>query len=109
MLLLGSVEVPLIVGGHSDQVFFKPAVIFPQPLNPFDNMGNDGVLALGCYPILVSKILEILVLLHNLGVLDNHLLIHKFALFNHMNVGRLSPGCTTVPGVIKELGNGFLV
>ena len=100
---------PLIVGDYSDQVFFKLAVIFPRPLNSFDNMGNDGVLALGCYLILVSKVPEILVLLHNLSVLDNHLLIHVFALFNHMNVGHLSPGCTTIPGIIKELGNSFLV
>ena len=61
------------------------------------------------YPILVSKIPEIPVLLHDLGIPDNHLLIDAFALFNHMDVGHLSPGCTTVPGVIKELGNGFFV
>ena len=84
-------------------------MIFPQPLDPFDNLGNDRVPALGSYPILVSKIPEVPVLLHDLGVPDDHLLIHTFALFNHINVGHLSPGCTAVLGIIEELGNGFLV
>ena len=41
--------------------------------------------------------------------LGNHLLINTFTLFNHMNVGRVSPGYTTILGIIEELGNGFLV
>ena len=106
-LLPGSVEALFVVRGHS--VFFKLPVIFPWPLDPFDNLGNDGIPALGSYPILVSKIPEVPVLLHDLGVPDNHLLIHTFTLFNHMNVGHLSPRCTTVPGIIEELGNGFLI
>ena len=84
-------------------------MIILRPVDPFDNLGNDGVTALGSYPILVSKIPEVLVLLHDLGVPDNHLLIHMFTLFNHVNVGRLSPGCTTIPGMIEELSNGFLI
>ena len=84
-------------------------MILPRSLDPFDNLGDDGVPTLGSYPILVSKIPEVPVLLHDLGVPDNHLLINRFALFNHMNVGRVSPGYTTILGIIEELGNGFLV
>ena len=108
-LLSGNIESSLIVGGHSGWICLEVPAIFLWPVDPFDNLGNDGVTTLGFYPVLVSKISEVLVLLHDLGIPDNHLLIYTFTLFTHMNVGRLRPGCTTIPGVVEELSNGFLI
>ena len=84
-------------------------MIVPRPLDPFYYLGDDGVPALGFYPILVGQISEVFVLLHNLGIPDNHLLINAFALLDHIDVGRLRLGYTTSPGAVKELSNSFLI
>ena len=99
----GNVEPLLIVGSHSGFIVLELPAIFLRSVDPLNNTGNDRVTALGSHQILVSKIPEILVLLYYLGVPDNHLLIYTFALFNHVNVGRLIPGSTTVP-VYRDKG-----
>ena len=52
------------------------------PVDPPSNLGDDRVLVLGFDPVKIGKIPELLVLLYNLCILDNHFLVHTLTLFN---------------------------
>ena len=80
-----------------------------RSVDPLNNLGNDRVLALGFDPVKIGKIPELLVLLYDLCVLDNHLLVHTLTLFNYVNVGHLCPGCTTILGTIEQFSHSFFI
>ena len=79
------------------------------PVDPPNNLGNDRVLILSFNPVKIGKVPELLMLLHDLCIPDNHLLVHSFTLFNYMNVGHLHPGCTTVPGAVEQFSHGLFI
>ena len=84
-------------------------MVSSQPFDPPNNLGNDRVLVLGFDPVKIGKILELLVLLYDLCILDNHFLVHTFTLFIYVNVGHLCLECTTVPGTVEQFGHGFFI
>ena len=79
-------------------------MVSSRPVDPPNNLGNDRVLVLGFDPVKIGKIPELLVLLYDLCIPDNHFLVHMLTLFNYVKVGRLRLGCTTVLGTIEQFG-----
>ena len=66
-----------IFGSHSGKVFGQCPFIPSGLFDPVDYSGDNRVSALHLYPVKVSKIPEVLMLLHDLSVPDYDLLVHS--------------------------------
>ena len=76
LLLAGSIKMLFIFGSHSGKVLSQCPFIPSGLFDPVDYGGDNWVPALRLYPVTVSEILEVLMLLHDLSVPDYDLLVH---------------------------------
>ena len=81
LLLTSSIEVLLILRSHSGKVLSQCPFIPFRLFDPVDYGGDNRVSPLSFYPVKVSKITEVLVLLHDLSVMDYYLLVYSLTLF----------------------------
>ena len=98
---MGSVKTLFILGSHSGKVLGQCPFIPSGPFNPVDYGGDNRVSPLSLYPVEVSEIPEVLMLLHDLSVPDYDLLVHSLTFFYDIYVSRLSLRLMRCTGVIE--------
>ena len=91
----------LIFGSHSGKVLSQHPFIPFGPFDPVDYGGDDWVSPLILYPVKVSEILEVLMLLHDLSVPDYDLLVHLLIFLYDIYVGCLGPRLMRCTGIIE--------
>ena len=98
-----------IFGSHSGKVLGQHPFIPFGRFDPVDYSGDNWVSPLSLYPVEVSEIPEVPMLLHDLSVPDYDFLVHSLTFFYDIHVSHLGLRLMRHAGIIEQFRHGLLI